>query len=567
MLRNCDIVMKGGITSGVVYPLAIVELANEFRFRSIGGTSAGAIAAAVTAAAEYRRVTQQSDEGFRRMEKLPDFLAGSTKGKKHLLHLFPPVKPMRGLFRFAMSFIGDRAAAAKLAIAAWQLLWVSPLVTLLCVLPAIAAIFLGGGVAVTVLLAILGYAALIVITLLRALLVTLPRHDFGFSTGHQPDARDLPGVSDWLHAEVQATAGRTASDPPLTFGDLRGAEIELKMITTALTHGRPYELPFTERRFAFRKSELRRYFPDAIADHLVAKGQPIDGDLHQLPAADDLPIVVAARMSLSFPVLFALVPLYRIDYAKEREEQEYERSWFIDGGLCSNFPLNMFDSLLPRWPTFGINLGSPHEAYPSSTSAWMVKDHRSGQENRWIRIGSTMSYVAALLDTIRNWRDNTQMSAVGFRDRVVHIVLDKNEGGLNLDMDAAKVRGLTARGRAAGALLRGRFGKDGPQHGPMNWNSHRWTRYKIAMAGLQEALRSLDAAYTTTDPDYPTYDTLVARTKDEEPKTGYWWKSRRADYATITEKFVAFAAYLRSAPDFEDEPPERKPRLRLTPEL
>jgi predicted acylesterase/phospholipase RssA len=43
--------MKGGVTSGIVYPLAVCELAKEFRFVNIGGTSAGAIAAAVTAAA------------------------------------------------------------------------------------------------------------------------------------------------------------------------------------------------------------------------------------------------------------------------------------------------------------------------------------------------------------------------------------------------------------------------------------------------------------------------------------------------------------------------------------
>lgn len=54
-LRNADIVMKGGITSGVVYPGAVWELAQAFRFRSIGGTSAGAIAAAATAAAEHGR--------------------------------------------------------------------------------------------------------------------------------------------------------------------------------------------------------------------------------------------------------------------------------------------------------------------------------------------------------------------------------------------------------------------------------------------------------------------------------------------------------------------------------
>src|SRR5262245_33683283 len=63
--RDCDVVMKGGITSGVVYPLAVLELAKSHRFHSIGGTSAGAIAAVVTAAAEYGRQCR----GFNRLVK------------------------------------------------------------------------------------------------------------------------------------------------------------------------------------------------------------------------------------------------------------------------------------------------------------------------------------------------------------------------------------------------------------------------------------------------------------------------------------------------------------------
>src|SRR6267378_4339240 len=35
--KNCDLVMKGGVTSGVVYPKAIFELSKEYRFSSIGG--------------------------------------------------------------------------------------------------------------------------------------------------------------------------------------------------------------------------------------------------------------------------------------------------------------------------------------------------------------------------------------------------------------------------------------------------------------------------------------------------------------------------------------------------
>ncbi|WSG73668.1 patatin-like phospholipase family protein [Rhizobium beringeri] len=53
--RECDVVMKGGITSGVVYPKALLQLKDRYRFRNIGGASAGAIAAAVAAAGEFGR--------------------------------------------------------------------------------------------------------------------------------------------------------------------------------------------------------------------------------------------------------------------------------------------------------------------------------------------------------------------------------------------------------------------------------------------------------------------------------------------------------------------------------
>lgn len=53
--RSADITMKGGTTSGVVYPLAVCEIARRFRLRNVGGASAGAIAASFAAAAEVGR--------------------------------------------------------------------------------------------------------------------------------------------------------------------------------------------------------------------------------------------------------------------------------------------------------------------------------------------------------------------------------------------------------------------------------------------------------------------------------------------------------------------------------
>ena len=36
---ECSIVMKGGITSGVVYPHAVCELASTYLLREVGGAS------------------------------------------------------------------------------------------------------------------------------------------------------------------------------------------------------------------------------------------------------------------------------------------------------------------------------------------------------------------------------------------------------------------------------------------------------------------------------------------------------------------------------------------------
>ena len=84
--RLCDVVMKGGITSGVVYPLAVYELSKAFRFKNIGGTSAGAIAAAAAAAAELGR-HRGAGGGFERLAQLPQFLSARPAGESRT-HLF-----------------------------------------------------------------------------------------------------------------------------------------------------------------------------------------------------------------------------------------------------------------------------------------------------------------------------------------------------------------------------------------------------------------------------------------------------------------------------------------------
>src|SRR6185295_14728265 len=110
--KECDVIMKGGITSGIVYPRAVLALADGHRFRSIGGTSAGAIAAAITAAAELGR----DKGGFEHVETIP---AAMRDG---LATLFQPGAGAEGLFRVFMAAVanGRRAQAALLVLtSAW----------------------------------------------------------------------------------------------------------------------------------------------------------------------------------------------------------------------------------------------------------------------------------------------------------------------------------------------------------------------------------------------------------------------------------------------------------------
>ncbi len=58
--QSADVTMRGGTTSGVIYPLAICEIARRYRLRNIGGALAGAIAAGAAAAAELGRATAEA---------------------------------------------------------------------------------------------------------------------------------------------------------------------------------------------------------------------------------------------------------------------------------------------------------------------------------------------------------------------------------------------------------------------------------------------------------------------------------------------------------------------------
>src|SRR5690348_15506659 len=183
-LHKCDIVMKGGITSGIVYPRAVARLAERYQFQSIGGTSCGAIAAALTAAAEYRR--RSGGSVFDRVADVPRWLGEKSKEGRHcnLFHLFQPQPGMESLFELATAFLAP-TPAAKLAQAA-RVLWPELLGGMLP-----GAVLLALALATQpVLGAIAGMLAILMGMLVGAAagvlwrVLKLPSHRFGLCTGY-----------------------------------------------------------------------------------------------------------------------------------------------------------------------------------------------------------------------------------------------------------------------------------------------------------------------------------------------------------------------------------------------
>ena len=113
----------------------------------------------------------------------------------------------------------------------------------------------------------------------------------------------------------------------------------------------------------FRRDEWAKLFPASIMSYLVAVCDAFtpqageQGEFFRFPDPARLPLVVGARMSLSFPGLISAVPLWCYDDTlKDPRKKPLKRCLFSDGGLSSDFPIHFFDRLLPNRPTFAISL-------------------------------------------------------------------------------------------------------------------------------------------------------------------------------------------------------------------
>jgi predicted acylesterase/phospholipase RssA len=562
--RTCDVVMKGGITSGVVYPHALCELARTYRFANVGGTSAGAIAAAGAAAAEHGR----DRGGFEKLAGLPEWIGGG----ENLVGLFQPSPATRSYHRLLMAGLGRTGAGKWLRVGA-AALRSFPLAAALGLAPGVAlavlAVWTGSGALAVcaalagIVLALVGLALALGLQVGVGLPRALGRNQFGLCSGLSPEGSGTPALTPWLAALVDDLAAKDG-DGPLTFGDLRAKGIDLQMMTTNITHRRPHRMPWRSRELLFDPDELRRLFPERIVAWMEAHPPPLgtgrDAErtrrrldallpLRPFPAPDDLPVVVAARMSLSFPLLISAVPLHALDMTRTHVREAVEAveegrapahpliaevCWFSDGGIASNFPVHFFDAPLPTRPTFAIDLDGFHPDHPrrpdEAGNVYLPSSNVGGLLDSWHRIdptpgmGSLTGFVGGIVRTMQNHVDSGLTHQPGYRDRIVHVHTAPDEGGMNLTMPPDVIRALTLRGQAAGRALVERFAETPGTSSGLSWDNHRWVRYRSTLTALAAQLEELASAWRASAPGDRSYAELVDRPDDVGP-AGYRFTS------------------------------------------
>jgi len=587
--EECDLVMRGGVTSGAVYPSALWKISERYRLRSVGGASAGAIAAVGAAACEYGRRTDPAAFG-RLMKVIREIVE-----EGFVRDLFQPKKDTKLAFDVGLRIAtSSRPYPQRLGRAGWEVVrgrkrwlvagavavvvWAGAVTTTALVLAeGTPAGFQVAGVVVLAVLAIVGIVVLVaglaVLGFATALNRALAEGGLGLCRGRtEPGYGERLGLTDWLHETIQHCAGRGTNDP-LTFRDLHGddpddPQISLRLVTTDLSASRPVVLPLPEPAdrdgppYLFERNEFERLFPQPVVRHLVDNSTirartPDNEPLYELPGLG-LPIVVAARLSLSFPILMETVPLWR----KDGPGGKLVRHTMSDGGISSNFPIHFFDALLPGRPTFGLDL-QPWRT-PNLPAVEMSDAPRPPL---FTGVSDLATFGTQILNAARNWRDNMQAELPGYRDRICQIRLAEGEGGLNLDMNPDLVWDLVKRGRDAGRKTVDRNGFD--------WDRHRFTRYHTLMQMVQRRLgrkgAGRDCVYyapagADCDAGVPFRDVLSTCAEGGLTLPGMtpdWCRKAMA----MSDELIATAAPLGpdGLIDFEENAPTPTPTMRIVP--
>jgi NTE family protein len=169
---------------------------------------------------------------------------------------------------------------------------------------------------------------------------------------------------------------------------------------------------------------------------------PRDADKLGYRHPDNLEVALAVRMSMSIPIFFEPVSL--INQGTGREHI------LVDGGMLSNFPVWLFDTDRPEWPTFGLKLFEPDPKAP------LFKNESDPEARRW-GVRGTLDYLWSLVETMMEAHDRLYIEQRNFDQRTIAIdTLGVGTTEFDLSKQPERIRKLYESGRAAAeAFLEG----------------------------------------------------------------------------------------------------------------
>jgi NTE family protein len=171
------------------------------------------------------------------------------------------------------------------------------------------------------------------------------------------------------------------------------------------------------------------------------------------------------RASMSIPFFFEPVTIGSIPNKGKRQDPAWvehcryngpvpERISFVDGGLLSNFPINVFhrsDGGVPRMPTFGVRLSTYRETYTE------LKGLKS-------MLGAMVSSMRQIhdYDFLRRNPDYSQL--------ICHVDADKDFNWLDFEIERVDQVRMFVHGAREAVKFLDRF----------NWENYKNTRRQLA---------------------------------------------------------------------------------------
>ncbi|KPU46029.1 patatin-like phospholipase [Oxobacter pfennigii] len=126
---------------------------------------------------------------------------------------------------------------------------------------------------------------------------------------------------------------------------------------------------------------------------------------------DELDIAKAVRMSMGIPLYYKPVV---VRYKKGNRNR---KSFIVDGGLLSNFPVWLFDEEgIPSWPTFGFKLVDPE-----------LQENKEGK--------STINYILSILSTMMEAFDQRYIEISNFNRTIAIPTLGVKTTDFNLSKE------------------------------------------------------------------------------------------------------------------------------------